>query len=84
MVGDELVEGQQTAVGVDDQAEAFVRAGLRSVVGTDAGGEPALVDAAAAVAERVVVVGVQADPLAGGAEGARPKRGCRSAGRGSG
>ncbi|UUT35037.1 hypothetical protein [Microbacterium elymi] len=62
---DELVERQQPAVRVDDQAQPLPRSGERAVVGTHRRRQPALVDAAAGLREREVVVRVQADATAG-------------------
>ncbi len=59
----------------DDIAQAFVGRAI-FVGGGRGGGEPALVDAAAVQAERVKVIGMQLEALAGLEKGARhPARG---------
>ena len=73
---DEGIEREQLAVEPDDEADALEVAGQRPVVGVDRRREPALVDAAAALPEREVVVRVELDPASRRAERAgNPGRG---------
>ncbi len=69
VVGHELIEGKErAAIGIDHEAETLERSGQGTVVSADGGGEPAFVDPASVLAQGEVVVRVQADPAARGAE----------------
>src|SRR5690606_1756998 len=73
-VGDQFVERDDAAVGIAHETEAFERVGARAVLGADGAGEPALVNAAAVLAEGEVVVLVQSDATAWRAERTRDPR----------